>query len=445
VRWPGTLFARMTLVIASVAFVFQILVVGAIIFFVMLPQGRHAGDRLAGLLVDVAHVWAQVPENQRQAYEEDVRRKHAIHIQPVGQERKPLKKVLPFYHVLESAVRLRTDRTATLYSSTDEAGKSWVWIDIPTRQGPIAVGFDRAMHPQYPTLLIVMILILAVGAMAALAVSAYLARYLTRPLRHLSAAVRRMGTGQKPDVLPEEGPEEFVHCARAFNRMTAQIQDLFAARTTLLAGISHDLRAPLARMRLALGMLTDKHEPALVSQLMSDVDAMNGLIERCLEVGHGFEETQKSVDVHELLRSVVEEMGIAPGHVAVVAGTDCHVHARPLALRRILANLVDNAVKYGGLDGLKIELDCDAAEIRILDAGPGIPAEQVDRVFQPFYRLEPSRCQATGGSGLGLAIVRQLADANGWRVTLENRAAGGMLARLQLAPAWPQSHESGSG
>lgn len=444
-NWPGTLFARMTFVIASVAFVFQVFVVAAIVIFIMVPQGKRAGEQQAAMLVDAAHIWAQMSASQRQAYADDIRHKHAIHIRPADQTGEPLKKVLPFYHVLEAAVQRRTHQTATLYSSTDATGKRWVWIDIATAQGPVAVGFERSMHPQYPTLLIVVVLILTVGSMAALAVSAYLARYLTRPLRHLSAAVRRMGAGQKPDVLPEDGPEEFVHCARAFNRMTAQIQDLFAARTTLLAGISHDLRAPLARMRLALGMLADRHDPALVNQLMSDVDAMNGLIERCLEVGHGFEETQKSVDVHALLKSMAEEMNLAPEHVAIVAGTDCLVQARPLALRRILANLLDNAVKYGGADGPRIELDCEAAEIRILDSGPGIPAEQADIVFRPFYRLEPSRCKATGGSGLGLAIVRQLADANGWRVTLENRATGGICARLQLAAALPESHEARGG
>ena len=431
-RWPRTLFARLTLVIASVAFVFQVFAVTAIILFVLVPQGQRAGEQFAALLVDKAREWARQPESQRSAHAMHTWEQHAIRIRQDNQPGERLTKFLPYYYFLESSVQKRTGQAASLYSSRDPDGKALVWVDVPTTQGMVAVGFDYAEHPKFPRLATAAALILALGAIAALAVSAFLARYLTRTLGNLSRAVDHMGRGRQPEPLPEDGPEEFVRCIRSFNRMTVQIQDLLAGRTTLLAGISHDLRTPLARMRLALAMLADKHDPTLVNQLLSDVDDMNALIDRCLEVGHGFEEAQSVVDMEAFMAGIVADSGLSADTAYVVSGTPCQLFARPLALRRIMSNLVENAVKYAGKAGIELEVDCDAAEIRVLDRGPGIPPERLEAVFRPFYRLEPSRCQATGGYGLGLAITRQLAEANGWRIVLENRPGGGLSARLRL-------------
>lgn len=434
-RWPRTLFARLTLVIAGVAFVFQVFAVAAITLFVLVPQGQRAGEQFAAILVDTARAWARQPENQRAAHAAHAWEQHAIRIQPDTQAGERFTKLLPYYFFLEASVEKRTGQVASLYSSRGQEGGAWVWIDVPTPQGVVAVGFDRANHPKYPGLAAAAMFILVLGALAALAVSAFFARYLTRTLGNLSRAVSHMGRGQQPEPLPEDGPEEFVRCIRSFNRMAIQIQDLLAGRTTLLAGISHDLRTPLARMRLALAMLADRHDPTLVNQLLSDVDDMNALINRCLEVGHGFEEAQSVVEMETFLAGVAEDAGLGAEAIRVVSGAPYRLRVRPLALRRILSNLLENAVKYAGKAGIELEIDCDAVEVRVLDRGPGIPEEKLEAVFRPFYRLEPSRCQATGGYGLGLAIARQLAEANGWWIVLENRPGGGISACLQLDSA----------
>ncbi len=173
-RWPRTLFARLTLVIAGVAFVFQVFAVAAITLFVLVPQGQRAGEQFAAILVDTARAWARQPENQRAAHAAHAWEQHAIRIQPDTQAGERFTKLLPYYFFLEASVEKRTGQVASLYSSRGQEGGAWVWIDVPTPQGVVAVGFDRANHPKYPGLAAAAMFILVLGALAALAVSAFL-------------------------------------------------------------------------------------------------------------------------------------------------------------------------------------------------------------------------------------------------------------------------------
>jgi two-component system, OmpR family, osmolarity sensor histidine kinase EnvZ len=187
-------------------------------------------------------------------------------------------------------------------------------------------------------------------------------------------------------------------------------------------------------MRLAVEMLPADAAPQLSAQLQQDIEQMNALIGALLDLSRGLgNEEKQSVDVGELLNELAEEMRRSGAAVEYRAAPPCRVVAAPLALRRILVNLLDNAVRYG--DGKPVEIRCEldgATRISILDHGPGIPAQLNEAVFQPFYRLETSRNTATGGSGLGLAIARQLAQSNGWEVELLPRPEGGTEARLTL-------------
>ncbi|MBK6631625.1 MAG: HAMP domain-containing histidine kinase [Betaproteobacteria bacterium] len=162
---------------------------------------------------------------------------------------------------------------------------------------------------------------------------------------------------------------------------------------------------------------------------------MNQLIARCLEVSRDFaEQDSVELDLCDLLAEVAGEFTGAGADIRGRKGPDCHLRVRPLALKRILSNLVDNALRYGGEQPVDIEyrIEENSAEICVLDRGPGIPEEEREAVFRPFYRLEPSRSSRTGGSGLGLAIVRQLATANGWTVGLEARPGGGTVACVRV-------------
>jgi two-component system osmolarity sensor histidine kinase EnvZ len=217
--------------------------------------------------------------------------------------------------------------------------------------------------------------------------------------------------------------------------MGEQVEELLANRTTLLAGISHDLRTPLARIQLALGMLSEKPDRDLIDRVLHDVEGMNELIARCLEVSRDFaEQASVRLNLCDLLAEVAAEFAHTGVEIRGRKGPDCNLSVRPLALRRILANLVDNAVRYGGGKPIDIEyrVDDGRVEVCVLDRGPGIPESEREAVFRPFHRLEPSRSSRTGGSGLGLAIVRQLAAANDWTVELAERPGGGTAACVRV-------------
>jgi two-component system osmolarity sensor histidine kinase EnvZ len=212
------------------------------------------------------------------------------------------------------------------------------------------------------------------------------------------------------------------------------VRDLLDARTTLLAGLSHDLRTPLARMRLALEMMARRPDPAWTARLDQDIEEMNRLVGELLNLARGLgQETAAQVDLADLLEELAERARESGAEV-LVRCPNLRIVVPPAALRRVLANLLANAQRYAGDRAveLRAEPGDGACRIGVLDQGPGIPEDQLEAVFRPFHRVESSRNPATGGTGLGLAIVRQLAQANGWRVWLENRPEGGLAAWVSV-------------
>jgi two-component system osmolarity sensor histidine kinase EnvZ len=254
-------------------------------------------------------------------------------------------------------------------------------------------------------------------------------------------ATTQVGQGETPAPLPEQGPQELSQLARSFNRMAQDVRELLDNRTTLLAGISHDLRTPLSRMQLALEMLLPHAaDPKLVESLRRDIEAMDRLIGQYLELGRGLQPAARiDTDLHKVLDEIAGDARRGGADIglteAETEAESCILAVNALALRRVLSNLIENAVRYG--DGKPVDLELVKSEgdvmIRVLDRGPGIPEAERESVFRPFYRLEASRSTATAGSGLGLAIARQLAQANGWQIELLARSGGGTEARLTLA------------
>ena len=311
-------------------------------------------------------------------------------------------------------------------------GADWYWARLPSGSGTLAVGLSSERINSRP--LVALLIALLGGLGLAVGLAWWLARRVTEPLARLEAASAQLGQGETPALLPETGPREIVALSRRFNTMTVQVQELMTARTTLLAGVSHDLRTPLARMRLALEMLRTQPSTTLLDRLERDMELMNQLIGNVLDLARGLEhEPATPVDMAALLHELAAEHATAASPVQV----RCEPCVRPvpaIALRRALGNLLQNALRYAPSGPVELVCEQDGAYCRVgvLDRGPGIPADQVEAMFQPFQRLEPSRSPKTGGSGLGLAIVRELAQANGWRVSLGERAGGGMEAWVVL-------------
>ncbi len=251
-----------------------------------------------------------------------------------------------------------------------------------------------------------------------------------RPIRRLAAAVENFGKGRDvPDFKPE-GATEIRRAAAAFSIMRERIQRTIGQRTEMLAGVSHDLRTPLTRIKLQLAMLGDGKE---VAQLRSDVTEMEKMVEEYLAFarGEGGEEVVSS-DIGDLLREVVNGFRHGGAPIELDAERSLVVPVRPNAFKRSIANLVHNAATHGDRVAIHAGWRGDAIEVMVDDDGPGIPKSEREEVFKPFYRLDSSRNPETGGTGLGLTIARDLIRSHGGDISLEQSPQGGVRAKLRL-------------
>ncbi|RZL01704.1 MAG: HAMP domain-containing protein [Rubrivivax sp.] len=257
-------------------------------------------------------------------------------------------------------------------------------------------------------------------------------RLVTRPLAQLATVAEELGPDLKATELTETGPTEVARAARAFNAMQRRIAAYMDERVEILAAISHDLQTPMTRMRLRTELMD---EGPVRDKLRQDLDAMQALVKQGLAYArtlHGDTESPQKMDLDALLNALVADYQDTGQPVTLAGQLGVPVVTRPHALRRILGNLIDNALKFGGDAAVQLAANEHALTIAVLDRGPGIPADQLEAVTQPFYRVESSRNRDTGGTGLGLAIAQQLAVAIGARLSLHHREGGGLEARLTL-------------
>ncbi|MCE3270584.1 MAG: putative two-component sensor histidine kinase [Ramlibacter sp.] len=272
---------------------------------------------------------------------------------------------------------------------------------------------------------------LAVLLAAVLAVSLLAVRWTTRPLKALADAADDLGRNIHRPPMEESGPIEVARAARAFNTMQARLVAYLRERASVLAAMSHDLKTPVTRLRLRAELLPDAELRRKFTQDLQEMETMVAATLDYLRGGQGGEAVQP-VDMRALLESVQADVAETGGEVALSGRPEAPYPGQPNALKRCIRNLVENAVKYGRRAFVEVQ-DGDA-ELRILvrDEGPGLPPEELSRVFEPFHRAEPSRNRDTGGTGLGLTIARGIAEAHGGRLTLHNRVEGGLEARLVL-------------
>ncbi|WP_085674321.1 MULTISPECIES: ATP-binding protein [unclassified Pseudomonas] len=298
-----------------------------------------------------------------------------------------------------------SDRSWVLYRATD---RSW--------------GLD-----ELPRNLIILALMLASSLLVAL----FATRYLARPLERFAEGARRFGKDFNAPPIPVVGPHDLRQAILAFNATQAQLKHFVNDRTQMLAAISHDLRAPLTRMRLRGEFIEDGD---LQARLFKDVDEMQAMVDAALEFFRDDARLEQTTafDLAEMLQTVVEDFKDAGIKVALDAPRRCVYVGRPVGIKRVLVNLVDNAVKYGLAPEMRLAVTAEHLEIRVLDRGPGIAPELQERVFAPFFRIEGSRNRDTGGVGLGLPAVRAIVLEQGGSVTLANRPGGGLEVKVCL-------------
>lgn len=255
-----------------------------------------------------------------------------------------------------------------------------------------------------------------------------------RPLDTFARAAERLGRDMDAPALPVKGPAEVRRAANAFNRMQSRIRDFVSGRTRMLAAIAHDLRTPITRMRLRAELMDDD---AAREKMLADLEEMEAMVNATLAFARdeGAGEPMQPLNLAATLQAVVDDAADAGGAATYEGPDRLVIEGRALGLKRVFANLVGNAVTYGGSARVTLSERPDGIRITIDDEGAGLPDDQLEAVFQPFQRGESSRSRDTGGVGLGLSVVRAIVTAHGGDVTLQNRPEGGLRARVRLPKA----------
>ena len=267
-------------------------------------------------------------------------------------------------------------------------------------------------------------------ALAMAPVSYIFARRLSAPIRLFADAAERLGRDPQATPLELRGSAEIGVAVRAFNDMQERLRRYVEDRTAMVGAIAHDLRTPLTRLRFRIEALPEEQRV----KIAADIDQMEAMISAALTFVRDASQpgARTPLELSSLVESLCDEMSETGAATEVETGEKVVLEGDPMALRRLFSNLLDNAVKFGGQARARVFRDEGNAVVEIEDDGPGIPPQDRERVFEPFYRRAPSRNRQTGGAGLGLAIVRSIARGHGGDVALVNRLGGGLTARVQL-------------
>lgn len=412
-RAPASLLGRTNLTLGVSGMLIAVISTIALYAFVIDPIAERSADDEAALLVLSAQTWVELPPAARPYFELELAQNHDLIISAARQE-------LPVYEGSLDAMLLLQQklqqRLATEVVLLD--GDELVWAEVPMAGYSLQIGVAPDRRDTQP--LYVAIIIVSLGAAIVFFTSLFVVQRVTRPLVKVAKQAERFRGLENIEPLAETGPRELVSLARNFNTMASEISMLLANRTTLMAGISHDLRTPLTRMRLALALLPDDIDKQLVRRFENNLESMDELIRDALRFAKGAGEKSQEF---ELVTIVEDTLGIFEQDVELRVNVtrSYRVILAPNAFSRVLTNLVANGFKHGG----QVIVTVTATELVVMDNGPGIPPEHRSQIFQPFFRLDRSRNATTGGSGLGLAIVDQLCQTHGWTITVGESPLGG--------------------
>ncbi|MFN9152229.1 MAG: ATP-binding protein [bacterium] len=431
IPWPRSLLWR------TVAMLIPLLVLSQLAWFALLslserePRARQIAERVSSVVnLTRAALIGSRPERRR-ALLAELNESEGIRVYP-GDDSLPegtLGTGPVIGHVV-AELRRRLGEDTIIYDARGGERALWVsfridedlfWVELPPA---------RERHPFPWTWFAWGLLVLMLSIIGAYMI----VRRITAPLRAAVPAAAAIGRGELPPPLPESGPQEVAALGRAFNEMARDVRSLDADRKLLLAGISHDLRTPLARLRLGVEMLPSGGDASLGAGMVQDIADMDAIIDQFLSyVREGSnEEATIDTDLGAAVRAVVERYERRGQPVHAQAGELPKVRLRPLSFQRLLSNLIDNALRHGG-SAVEIRAGrtgASSVQVSVLDRGPGIPEAQRARMLQPFQRIGSARTDP--GSGLGLAIVDRIARLHGGRVLLEDREGGGLKVTVEL-------------
>lgn len=432
--WPRSLLGRSVLLIAILLVVANLAWVQIFRYSERAPRARQQAQQIASV-INLTR-WALIASDPARRFEllSELSQTEGIQIyadSPQAIEPLPNR---PF--VQEVANELRRQLGPQTRITLTRGGVRGVWVSFRIDEDAYWVYMPRSRLERNEPLRWLgwgaLVLTLALGG------AYFIVSLINRPLQELTRAARQMGRGATPQPVSERGPSETGTLAQAFNNMAADLKRMDDERALLLAGVSHDLRTPLARIRLGLEMMGSESDAELKAGLVQDIEDIDAAIGQFLDFARlrDTEEVVPDTDLDSLIENVVSRYTRGGKPVHAVPGHTPRIALRPRALQRLLANLIDNALKHGG--GQPVDVHAgrynEQVFIEVLDRGPGIPQEAAERMLQPFTRLDTAR--SGSGTGLGLAIVDRVARMHGGTVKLLAREGGGLRARVEL-PAQP--------
>jgi len=434
-KLPNSLFFRTATTLTITSLLLVAITLASLAWFVVIPISKQSAEDLAAILTLSAQTWVELPPETRRDLERELLKSHQLKLTSQPVTLNSFSQPHFYLNLLKEAVEHRLGHNINIgYIDSDEY-EDWIWLDINTAEPNLYFGFPRDRVGARPP--VALSFISAAAFLLAIMAALFIALRLSRPLAMLSTATAVIGKGKQQMILPETGPDEIVKLAQQFNHMAKEVSELLENRTTLLAGISHDLRTPLTRIKLTLEIMPETESNDFKQSMIEDVDEIEHRLREVLQLARGAEQREQA-EAHDLGK-IIAELISAHQHNAVEISYE---PAAPViktvakdTLKRVLQNILENAIRYGDKKPVSIRLEQDEEGrpvICILDNGPGIPEQEKEAVFRPFYRLENSRSSITGGSGLGLAIVQQLCNAQGWTVSIHSRKEGGTAVCLTL-------------
>ncbi len=442
-----SLLSRSAIVVGITLFISQVFIVSLIIIFIVLPVVQNSAITMAAIMKTSTQHWLELPVSQREQFTQNLKKNYNFTLQAYQYEdidttARPYE---PYIFYLEDAVREEFKQYVRFFQDRNRSDLYWINFKYQGHHFEISIPLHQLGGQPH----VIIIAIVLSGLLLTLISSWLLAYHLNKPINRLVAAVKQVSNGISPEPIPERGCKELVVLAESVNTMAKKVEQLLENRTVMLAGISHDLRTPLTRMALSVEMLPEDNDSMLMQHIQKDIVLMNEMIGHYMELACCL--TEEKPEEHELYPLLYDYVNEIKQHSSVqidlkaditphsMSGAKCDaLRIYPVAFKRIIINLLENAVRYG--EGKPILVSYEKVEkqgsnwiqIKIIDQGPGIAEQELEKVFHPFYKVDKSRNSKVGGSGLGLAIVSHLAQAHGWHIELKNSQEGGLIAQITL-------------
>ena len=439
-----SLLSRSAIVVGITLFISQVVIISLIIVFLVLPVIQNSAVTMAAIMKTSTQQWLELSADQHEQFTQNLDKNYNFKLQAYQYEKidTTARPHEPYIFYLEDALSNELGQYVRFFEDKKHTERYWINFKYQDHHFEIAIPLHQLGGQPH----IIIIAIILSGLFLTFVSSWFLAYHLNKPIRRMVTAVKQVSNGISPKPIPEQGCKELVVLAESVNIMAKKVKELLENRTIMLAGISHDLRTPLTRMALSVEMLPEADDSILMQHIHKDIALMNEMIGHYMELACCLtEEKPEEHDIYSLLSAYISEIR---RHANVSIDLKTAITSSEMALdtlriyqvafKRIISNLLGNAIRYG--EGKPIIVSYEKVEkrgedwiqISIIDQGPGISEKELERVFQPFYKVDKSRNSKLGGSGLGLAIVSHLAQAHGWHIELYSPQSGGLIAQVTL-------------